>query len=321
MTNAIQTYDYPDVVAEFLKDIGVAEELNNTEDTVENRLGAILSALGSMFSLDVPTIGDDPIQILRQIAIDTKLANIAKERSYYRLYLMTRKTQPGPQTTVVPLWYGLTDDEGLTLLKQEDFIRFFTRKAQLGRASTFRRIKVYQRLEELGITGENAWLKVLRMPNVMQDLVKRIAVWERNRFAGADEKVALAIAERVMPEKYDELETAFNTAKDPDTIRKTYAPIIQRFVDEVENYEHARDALDHIEHDILGAPTVKYRWVKDEEVIMATVTTPIIMDREVVSEKTDEVALFIDSIDPPKALLEDMFKRIPITNRHDLPTT
>jgi hypothetical protein len=320
MTDELTVYEYPDAVASFLEDIGLTKEIGTDTGTIEERVDAIMNAVGSLFSLELPTIGDDPVQIMKQIARDTKLANIARERAFYRLYLLLRKTKTGITGYPVPLWYGIRDDAGVELQTQEDFIGFFTSKSGLGRASTFRRIRVYQRLEQFGLSGQDAWLKVLRMPNVMQEIVKSVGTWERNEFMGVDERLAIGIAERVLPSQVPVLQEAFDNGRDPATLLDVYVPVVQEFIKEADSYESARKALEHIKYDILGKPTVKYRWIEDEEVIGITVTTPVINDNDgSMIDLTFETALFIDSDDPPSVLMDDLFKRLPISNRHSLP--
>jgi len=319
MTSDLIPYDYNDAITGFLEDIGIVQEVGNEKGTDEQKLRAIVSALGSLFSMQVPTIGNDPMQTLREIARDTKLANIARERAFYKLYLLTRRTKELETGVTVPMWYGITNDEEEVLGTQEDFIGWFTSKSGLGRASTFRRLRVYQRLEEFGIDGQSAWLKVLQMPNAMQELTSIIANWNRNQFTGADRQIALGIAEYVMPEQKPLLEQAFQDNQDTQTIKELYSPVVRAFINEVTTYQTAKSALEHVKVDILGSASVSYRWSPDEDTILATIIVPTIENGELVSESLREIAIFVDDPEPPDALMQDLFKRLPIRNRHELP--
>jgi len=316
-TNMIP-YDYSEVVVDFLEDISGVVKTKGEEGTPEEKLRAIIGTLGDLFSLETPTLLDNPEDNIRQIVRSTKLANIAREKAMYRLYLMTIPSVKIDNGSLVPMWWAL-GDVGLDFETQEDFIDWFTKQSGIGRASTFRRLRVYQRLEKLGISGKDAWMKVLKMPSTMQEIVQLLAKWNRSEFMGVDERVALDLAKGVLPEAVPGIEAAFQDG-DIDKIAEAYFPVAKAIIQEAETYESAKDAMQHIKHDILGTPTVAYRWSVDEQTIVATVTTPIIDNGTVKGESQREIALFIDALDPPQPLLDDIFKRIPITNRHDLPS-
>jgi len=318
-TTDIIPYEYPDVVAALLTDTGLVTAFEGEIGTEDARLGAIITSISNLFSLDEPTIGVDPMQELRTIARDTQLGNIIKERALYRLYLLVRGTKIGLGGMPVPLWHGIQDDNGEPLLTQEDFIGWFTSKSGLSRASTFRRIRVYQRLAEFGIQGKEAWLRVLHMPGVTQEILKEVAVWERNAFIGVDEKVALGVAGKVLPGQKPMLEALFATNQPVEAVKDAFAPVIRALLDGIKDYPSAKDALNYIRTDVLGTAYVSYRWIDDEQAIGIRVHTPVIEDGELVEERHYETVLYLDDANPPKALTDDLFKRLPIVNKHELP--
>jgi len=316
LTSNIIPYEYPDVVASFLEDIGYITRTGDATGTPEERLEATLDALSNLFSLNVPTIGQDPMNVLRQIAIETKLSNIARERAFYKLYLMVRNTKE-IDGMILPMWYGIADDQGKLLGTQEEFIGWFTSKSGLGRASTFRRIKVYQRLEEFGISGQDAWLKVLQMPTVMQKLTDIIAIWDRNKLIDIDSKIALGLTKELMPDRVRELEEAIQN-DDNDRVREIYTPVIKKFFDEASTYQDAKVALDHVMLDLLLKPTISYKWIADEGAIGVTLRTPIIDENgEPLGDRVYETAIYIDDPEYPSELMADLVERLPLTNRHE----
>jgi hypothetical protein len=318
MTNQIQlSNEYNDAIVQFLRDAGLASKSTDQDSTPEEKLQVLITALGDLFSMQEPTIDGDLDKTLRTIARDAKLSNIMRERALYRLYLVTTTTKEhnGAQ---VPMWYGIVDDDGVLLTSQEEFIRLFTKQSGIGRASTFRRIRVYNQLATFGITGQDAWIKVLQMPYTIQELMEDIANWKRSEFLGVPDDVALGITKMIMPERVALLEEVLSGDHTADNILEVYSPVIQKMFAETDTYTDAKEALRHIKHDIMGVPTVAYRWSVDEEVIVVTVTVPIIQNGHITSEEKIETVIYIDALEPPKALLDDLFKRLPIHNRHDL---
>lgn len=311
------TPEYDDAVVQLLRDIGLAADSENQPDKIEHRVLAIVSGLADLFSLQEPTLSDDLDETLRLIARDIHLSNIMRERALYRLYMVVTTVKELDGATV-PMWYGTVNDDGNMITSQEDFIRLFTKKSGIGRASAFRRIRVYNQLATFGISGQDAWLRVLEMPYTIQELMEGIALWNRSEFVGINMEVARSIAGKVMPDVLDDLNDAIDNT-DMDTALAVYAPVVRKMLSEMDNYQDAKEALDHIKHDILGTPTVTYKWDSVTESIVAVTTVPIIENGQIVSESRSEIYVFVDSVDPPPALMADLFKRLPITNRHELP--
>lgn len=311
------TNDYSASIAQFLRDAGVVADTTE-KGTPEERLREIILSLGELFSLKEPTIDDDLDKTLRTIARDVHLSNIARERALYRIYLVTTTTKT-EGTTQVPMWYGVVTDEGELVQTQDEFIRLFTKQSGIGRASVFRRIKVYNQLATFGITGQDAWIKVLQMPYTIQELMKELAVWDRSEFLGVNYGLVLGVAQKMLPEQVPAIQEVLERDHSPDEILEVYSPVVRKMMAETDTYQDAKEALRHIKHDILGTPTVTYRWLIEEEVVMATVTIPIIEDGKVSTETTEEIPLYLDSISPPEPLLKDLFNRLPIINKHELP--
>lgn len=310
--------DYTSAIAQFLDDAGLARASKNTNGNAQEKMLALVNTLGELFSLEEPTITDDLDQTLRLIARDAKLSNIMRERALYRLWLVTKHTKE-VSGVLVPMWYGIVDDEGKQINSQEEFIGLFTSKSGIGRASTFRRMKIYNRLSELGVTGKEAWLRVLKMPSTLQDLITHIASWDGSQFMGVNREVALDLARKVKPEYVPQLASAIDNG-DMETLKDLYSDVVRNVLEETDTYDDAKQLLDHITIDILGKQTIFYKWLPIEKSILAVITTPVIENGSVVSEIETEVYVWVnDDVHGSDAVLQDLFKRLPIKNKHDLP--
>ena len=312
--------DYQDAVVQFLVDSGLNTSVDD-DVTPEQQLSKLVQAVGEMFSLQEPQINGDLKTTLTIIARDSKLSHIMREKSLYKLWLVTTTmVTVDDGNSRVPMWYGTVNDDGELVTTQEDFVRLFTSKSGISRASAFRRLRVYNQLSQFGVPGQDAWLSVLKMPYTVQDLMTDIASWNRGKFVGVERDVAVGVAKRVMPEQVGAIEEAFESdPPDPDEVLQAYSPVVRRMLDETVTYEDAKEALHHIKHDILGAPTFLYRWRPDEESIEVTARVPVIENGALIDERTTTSTLFLDTVSPENAVLKDLLERLPITNRHDLP--
>lgn len=303
-------------------------------DELKKHLGTMLNTLMDLFSSGLPDVDGDPETALRKVSRDINLSRVLRERGIFRLYRLvnTRTTTTfedlGDEEISVPLFMTLINPTtGSPFAKQEEFIGWFCSEAKVARSLVFMRIAAIDRIQELGFSLEESFNLIVAKPFAMREVLNMVAKWgKEGELIGVNPDIILQVAERVSPDKVDDIKALADAVKEDPTnqeaqeeLRAAAKPVIADLLEEVADHDRAKDALDFVKHNILLKPEIRYTWDPETDTLVVQMI-PINVDENGESYEGAIVTIpFVpDSLYIPDEIRDDLVKRLPIRNKIDL---
>lgn len=291
----------------------------------------LMLVLADLFSTSLPPLEDNPMETLKVAARDINLARLLKERGLARVYrLVTLQEAVHDEATnqrvLLPAYMGHNNpDTGQRFRSQEDFLGWFCREARVPRSLVFQRIRVYDRLQTLGMTLDEAFSVVLQKPYASREALNELATWQKGDLVGMDPDVAVRVTRAMLPDKVEEMERLADEVRTADTfteqeeameqLLEEVKPALVKMVQEVAAHESMRDVMDMVRHDLAGRPEIKY-WYDEERGWLRT--EYIIKKKDVQGTEyvADVKTINLVPEEPlPREVLIDMAKRLNVKNR------
>lgn len=306
----------------------LAETLTKIVDTgdaldPEERIqvAMIIANLQEMFSLDLPEVDDSVEKTLRLSSRDINLSRILRERGIIRLYRLLREKKDG-----IPIFQTLINPyDDAPFSRQEDFITWVAREAHMPRSTLFIRFSVYDKMLSIGFSLEEAFKTVITKPYAMQEVLKMLGTWDRQKeLVAVNPDVANKVARRVLSlEDARKISTLIEEYEENPsdgvlkTIATTFKPALKEFISELAEHPNTKEMMDFVRHDIVGKPEIGYKWRNDALIVMLT--------QKSVDETGTEVEVSIEEIpfvpdipyELPEAIILDLIERLPIKNRRE----
>lgn len=287
--------------------------------------------LADMFGSSVPTYDGDPFETMRAASRDINVSRILRERGVFRLYRLIHSTVPvkdGDETIDVPVYAGLINpDTGEPFNRQEEFIMWFCREAHVARATVFQRIATIDRMLHLGADIDEAYRALIGRSYAVYQALGEVGTWSKGELISVNPTTARRLVERVTPEAAEEArelsDAATNTAIPEEAqqharekLKELVKPAMLGLVDEVVNHDSVRDALDFVRHDIADRPEIRYYWNQEQDYLEIEYVKKVrdLKGMEYVSEILT-IPMIPDVPALPKAVRDDLQKRLPIRNR------
>lgn len=317
---------------------GVADMLrkgNAIPEEYLERVQSMFLTVADMFDSGLPSLGDDPMETMRQASRDFNMSRLLKERGLARVYRLLNtgshlKDAVTGEIDIVPMYTLLNNPEtNEPFSRREDFIIWFCSSAHISRSLVFPRMSTYDRLLSLGFSLEEAYTIILGKPSAIRKVLLLMGVWQHGELVDVAPEIAKRIVEKIAPEKTEQLESVIqriSTAVEKgnfsaqEEARADYIqmikPVMAQAIQEVANHQNTRDAVDFVQHDLVGQPEIKYRWDFERDCLEVEVVRKSIDPRgnEFISDIL--VIPFIPDVPVvPQELREDLFNRLPLRNR------
>lgn len=312
-----------------LRLVPLAQALQGNESIPENmrkQIHQMISILADIFSSDLPKLEDTTDATLRTISRDINLARLLRERGLFRLYRLINQRDANNSPVYMSL---INHSTGAPFATQEEFVGWFCREAKVARSLVFQRMAIIDRVKALGFSLEEAFVVITKKPFAIREILHMVADWGDNgKINDIDPDVIEQIAGKMSPDILPALTVITNDVRNnPEdslahaTMVQAAKPIIAGLLREAADHDTARDALDFVRHDLLQKPTIEYTW-NDMAQSLDIELVRLSMDpttREERKEFPVYISLIVDSSQPlPKEIRDDLFKRIPISNRKKL---
>lgn len=299
--------------------VPIAENLvKEASPVLKEHLSQLLSVIADLFSVDLPTIEKNPEDTLRSVSRDINLSRLLRERGLFRLYRLLHHKENN-----VPMFMTLLNPAtGSPFLNQEEFIGWFCEEAHVARSLVFMRIRAIERLLTIGLDLNEAFNTVISKPYAVQDTLHKVASWDKGQIKSVDPDVAIQITRKVSPELAPEIERLAAAAKDndpdaSDMLKDAIKPVLFELMGEITAMPRAKDATQYVQ-DVLLQPVVGYEWDVDTNVLLVHYQRREIDPENGVEITTNPVVVpFVpDVVDLPKDVVDDLFRRLPIRNKH-----
>ena len=291
----------------------------------------LMLVLSDLFSTSLPPLEDTPMETLHSAARDINLARLLKERGLARMYrLVTTHTKVDDpltrQQVLVPVFMQqVNPDTNQRFRSQEEFIGWFCREAKVPRSLVFQRMRVYDRLQTLGMGLEEAFDVVLKKPYASREALNEVATWQKGELVGMDPDTAVRVARAMLPEKLQEIEqlaedvrTATNFTEQEEAMEELLEevkPALRKMITEVATHPSMADVMDMVRHDLAGKPEIKY-WYDEEH---GWLRVEYIHKKKDVrgTEYVADVATInlVPEVPLPREVMVDMAKRLNVKNR------
>lgn len=256
----------------------LASERQITEEDRAD-LRHLMLILADLFSSSIPPIEDEPMDMLKLAARDIRLATLLRERGLARIYrLTTLQTKAYDELTrqfvLLPAFMQqVNPDTNVQYKSQEEFIGWFCKEAMVPRSLVFQRMRVYDRLQTIGMTLEEAFDVILQKPFAAPKALKEVSTWQKDQLVDIDPDVAVRLVTHSLPERIEHVEALVETMQTSDNplerdeamqeLLEEVKPALRNLVVEVAGHQKVSDALDMVTHDIGGKPEIKY-WYDGE---------------------------------------------------------
>lgn len=304
-----------------LLSMGVLEVSDLARD--EPALQKLLVHISEIFSAELPELTGELDQDLMRVSRDVNLSRLFRNRGIMLFYRVLNELSEDN----VPLYQYFNDPYTESPFRNRtQFIGWFSKDAHISRDLLFRNIAAIDRALQLGVTLEDAYRYLNKYAHAFRETLKNVLDWDEETgriLEGINPDIAMNIASRVDPENSEHIHDLAQRVKDgkgnPDELLEEMKPLVGKLLDEVTNHSSAKDALDWIKHDILTKPEIRYRWMSEGDYIEVTLIQKGVDENgnEYESGKVS-VPLIIDSPSVPTAILQDIIKRLPITNRNTI---
>lgn len=148
--------------------------------------------------------------------------------------------------------YGQTvvyDDNGIASIPDtyrsfDEFVHEVSGFVEISRSTIYNRLRVYSLLEWLEYTEAQSLLIVAARPSMIDKVLSAIFLWDR------DSRLPIGV------------KTAeFGLLHDSE-----FKKNVRKFIDSLEAFETTKDALDHLQGDIIGSPKITFS-VKDNHTV------------------------------------------------------
>lgn len=305
----------------------------NLPDEVQEGVGQLLTIILDMFSADMPDALSDPEHTLKTVSREINLGRLLKERGIFRFYRLletevyfdaeTGESVDKEHPRAVPISLSQTLNNpttGAPFAHDNDFIGWFCAEAHVARGLLFRRIMAIRRMvNTLDFSLEEAFNIMVSKPFAIEETIRMIAEWDKDKLVGMDPQVLLKVASKVDPQTVEEYQMLADNPEGQDELMSHAPGLIAGLLQEVAQHERAKDALDTVRHDIVGLPEISYTWVQEGNYLMATIIVKSTTDEgdEVISDM-EYVPFVPDVANLHPAIKADLLKRLPIKNRQDL---
>lgn len=288
----------------------------NLPENIKGTLEEMFALLVDLFSDQLPLPYQDPEKTLRAVSRDINLSRILRERGVFRMYgLLNQKDEHG-----LPTYVSLINPiVGHPFATQEEFIGWFCDEAHIARSLLFQRIRLIDRLIELGISLEEAFNLVLQRPYVVDETVAGIGTWNKGELVGIEPEIALQLAKKFAPDQLDEI-TGMIDSEDQPGLTGIMKPVIVDLLKEVAAHERTKDALKWVRHDLLLKPEIYYSWDSETGALVVelhqTSIDPITGDEAI--QPPVIIPFIADTTHLPDEIVKDLIRRLPIKNRDSL---
>lgn len=288
---------------------------------LQSMITQLLATLSDLFSSELPDVDPDPEATLRTISRDINLARLLRERGLFRLFRLTRHTDGNGLPAFMSL---INPDTGGPFSTQKEFIGWFCREAHVSRGLVFMRNSTIDKILSLNLTLQDAFNLVISKPYAIQETLNMIAVWEDGELRDINTEVALQMAKKVSPTRVPQLEAVAATFdSDPDAIedfKEMTKPVIADLLYEVASHDRAKEVMNMVKHDILLKPEITYEWDRMSGILMVRLVRKEVDSETGVDVTTHPIMVpFVpDTPDLPDEIAEDLIRRLPIRNRHEL---
>ena len=321
--------------------VPLAQALNanmaNLPPELKDSIEKVLFVILDMFSADIPNIAGDPEETLRVVSREINLGRLLKERGIFRFYRLLEQTvyyhpdtgeaSYSEKEGYVPVSLCQTINNpatGQPFAHDNEFIGWFCEEAHVSRSLLFRRIMAIRRMiNTLGFDLEESFNILVSKPFAIEETIRMIADWDKDGLANIDPDVVVAIAKKVQPSQAEEWQLLADRAgEDPEALEyliENSKPVIADLLREVADHQRSKDAMDTVRHDILKIPELSYRWDEDGDFLVVSVVV-----KEISEDGTDwvkeinHVPFIPDTVSLPSEIRNDLIKRLPIKNRHEL---
>ena len=310
-----------DEVNRTLNALGVLDVSKLAENSTE--LQHLLVALSEIFSTELPILTGELDQDLMRVSRDINLSRLFRNRGIMLFYrLLNEKIDNIPVYQYFNNPYTESPFRGRT-----EFIDWFSKDAHISRDIIFRNIAAIDRSMEVGLTLDKSYEYLNKYAHAFRETLKNVLQWDedtRRKLIGIDPDIALNIAQRVDRNDPDRLDLIYDLVSESKNgnddaskeLIETMKPSIIKLLDEVTSQDTAKDAMQFVNHDILTKPEIKYRWNTELRCIEINLTRKSIADTgEEYTDSIVSVNLLIDSEDVPEEIVDDLIKRLPISNR------
>ena len=315
----------------------IGQSMDNLPPELKEGITKLLNVLLNMFSADLPSITGDPEETLRTVSREINLGRLLKERGLFRFYrLLEERIWVNPETgdivdknfpgaVAVPLYQTANNpNTGTPFANDNEFIGWFCQEAHVARGLVFRRIMAIRRMvNTLGFTLDESFRIIVSKPYAIEETIRQIAEWDKDDMKNISPKVALALARNVAPSDVDDFEQLVEQVGDDphamEQLIQSSKPVVADLLREVALHERAKDAMDMVRHDILRIPEIGYRWDPEGDCLVVTITTKSLTEdgTEYIVDM-QPIPFIADTPTLPKEVRDDLVKRLPIKNRHEL---
>lgn len=297
------------------------------EDLHTDLMQMVISVF-DLFGEDVPT-NSTPIEALSHASRDIALGRVLRERGIFRVFLMMHDGS----------YVGLINPlNGNPFARQEDFVDWFSKTTGVSRALLFLRTAAISRLLTLGFSMEDSYRMIVRKPSAIQETIRELASWEKGELVDINPDTAERLATRLLPadkakkiaelannvRELEESPDSFDLAQldaARDELLGAVKPALAAAVENVANVENAKDAMKLMRHDLAGKPDITYWFDPDRlEVVITEIRTAVDHTGTQYEAGRTTVRLIPDPT-MTTAMLQDLVKRIPFSNRGTIPLT
>jgi len=272
-------------VSRFVKESRVTEIvkiIQANKDLPEDLKEAIIDMISTvvdLFSTSLPMAEQDPVEALRKASRDINLSRILRERGVVRLFQIIYGTTFIPESEdgkEIEVKVYLT----LGFETQEDLIDWFTKYAKVSRALVYKRFKAYNKLTNaLGYTLDEAFDLIITKPSLIGDSLEDIGVWSTNELISIRPKVAKNLVKQLLPagdptrERVEDILDQIDDARDVADVDHivelsgdlvdVITPALRALVEEIAIHDSSKEAGKFVRNDIIQAPEITYKWLKD----------------------------------------------------------